>query len=645
MCGIVGMFSFAGGVLPIHALPQMNAALIHRGPDEEGSYADNVVGLAIRRLSIIGLDSGTQPIFNEDRDVCMVMNGEIYNYREIRAELEDRGHVFTTKSDVEVAVHLYEELDERFVQKLRGMFAYALYDRPRRTLYLGRDRLGKKPLYYAMQAGLLLFASEIKSLHASGLLGKELDQEALNAYLAHGFVIGGRTLFSGICKLPPASMLRATVNGIDIRRYWEIPLPTNPANIPGGTTVSFDNAAMEVRRLLEEAVRIRLMSEVPLGAFLSGGVDSSAIVAIMSREMAAPVETFTVGFDKAEFDELAFARSAAQLYGTHHHEVMVRDCTPEMLQEINFYHDEPAADPANVPTFCLAKFSRQYVTVALTGEGGDELFAGYRHYQLYRRFLDLKAMFPWVRNAAHLLDRLAPWLGALGPRRLWKGIWVMQLPPEEFPRGMISIFTDREIEKLVIPEFLVRADSYRRNEFLQLQDKIRDADGLAQSLYIDALSQLPEQLLMKVDKMTMAASLEARCPFLDQLLFEYVGALPTWMKISQAGSKLLLKRALKGLVPDELLERPKQGFEVPIRQWLLGSLYPLVNQLLLSPGARLHTYVRPDFIRTAWTRLKVRQDNHLARQLWLLLNLAVWYEQHWAGHQNYTCPQVALCQK
>ena len=388
---------------------------------------------------------------------------------------------------------------------------------------------------------------------------------------------------------------------------------------------------MEVRRLLEEAVRIRLMSEVPLGAFLSGGVDSSAVVAIMSRELAAPVETFTVGFDQVEFDELVFARSAAQLYGTHHHEVMVRNCTPELLQEINFSHDEPAADPATVPTYCLARFSRQHVTVVLTGEGGDELFAGYRRYLLYRRLIDLEAKLPQLRNAAHLLHRLAHRLSPLGPRRLWKGIWVAQLRPEERPRGLVSVFSDNEIDDLVRHDFRTHTDSYRKNEFLLLQHQARDADWLAQSLFVDARSQLPEQLLMKVDKLTMAASLEARCPFLDQHLFENVAALPTSMKISGAGSKLLLRRALRGLVPDELLDRPKQGFEVPIKQWLLGELRPLVNDLLLSSGARIHTYLRADTVRTAWTRLNRQRDNQLARQLWLLLNLALWHEQHWGG--------------
>jgi asparagine synthase (glutamine-hydrolysing) len=521
------------------------------------------------------------------------------------------------------------------------MFAYALYDRVRRQLILSRDRAGKKPLYYAVHDGFLVFASEIKAVHASGLVPKTIDPQALESYLAHGFVVGERTLFAGVCKLPAGCMLVANSSGITVERYWDLPLPAVDAAPVQGSTARFEAAATRVRELLEDAVRIRLMSEVPLGAFLSGGVDSSAVVGIMSRHLDTPVETFAVGFDDVEFDELAHARAAAQLYGTKHHEVIIRDCSADLLREINWHHDEPAADPANVPTFCLAKFSRQYVTVALTGEGGDELFAGYRHYRLYRQLAAVQQRVAGVGAVAGLLSRLEPLAGAWGPRRFWKGIWIADLSQQDRPRGLLSVFTDADIRRLVNRDYrFANGNDYRTNEFRVLQGRARNADCVAQSMYVDAKSQLADQLLMKVDKMTMAASLEARCPFLDQRMIDYVAALPTDMKISAAGAKLLLRHALRGLVPDALLDRPKHGFEVPIRRWLLHDLKPLATDLLVAPGAAVHGYLDAGALRQLWARLHERDDNQLARQTWILLNFAIWHEQHWP-QQSQTANQAA----
>ena len=635
MCGITGIFSLNANPIPEGVLSQMNAAMTHRGPDEDGSFCDSVVGLAMRRLSIIGLGNGRQPIFNEDGSVGVVMNGEIYNYRELRVQLERNGHVFRTDSDVEVAVHLYEERGADFVLSLRGMFAYALYDRHRRRLLLGRDRAGKKPLYYTVHGGFFLFASEIKALHASGLVPKAVDPHALESYLAHGFVVGQRTLFADVLKLPAGCMLTVTDQGLDLRRYWDLPasnasLEDSGRSQPTTAPPAFDDAAAQVRALLEDAVRIRLMSEVPLGAFLSGGVDSSAVVAIMSRQLDAPVETFAVGFDDVEFDEVAHARAAAQLYGTNHHELIIRNWSPELLREINWYHDEPAADPANVPTYCLARFARQRVTVALTGEGGDELFAGYRHYRLYRQLTALEKRVGGARELAGLAARIEPFAGRVGPRRFWKAIWIASLSAADRPRGLLSVFTDSDIEQLMEPDFRgTNGNGYRAAEFRSLQARAAGSAGVAQSMYVDAKSQLPEQLLMKVDKMTMAASLEARCPFLDQRMMEYVGTLPVEMNISGAGTKLLLRHALRGLVPDALLDRPKHGFEVPIRRWLMGDLAPLVTELLLMPAAAIHHYLDADAVRDLWRHFLQRPDHQLARQVWILLNFAVWHEQHW----------------
>lgn len=622
MCGIVGAFRLGGAPVSAAVVAAMNATLLHRGPDEEGSYCNDDAALAMRRLSIIGLGNGRQPIFNEDRSVAVVMNGEIYNYRDLKQDLEARGHHFATLSDVEVAVHLYEEHGADFVDAMRGMFAFALYDKTRRRLLLGRDRPGKKPLYYAVHAGQLYFASEIKALQVVPALAHAVDTTALAAYLSNGFVVGQRTLFRGIEKLPAGHLLEAsgTRQVPQLRRYWDVPRPSpvEPA---------FDDAAQRVRELLRDAVRVRLMSEVPLGAFLSGGVDSSAVVALMSAQLDAPVETFAVGFGDSRFDELEHARTAATLYRTNHHELRLGDCDPALLAEINRYHDEPAADPAAVPTFLLSRFARQHVTVVLTGEGGDELFAGYRHHHLQARLTQLDRV-PGAATAARWLSGLEGSL-PVAPRRLWKGLWIAGLGAADRPRGLVSIHTDGEVRALLRRELWPTTGAYHLAAFRELYAKVADLDAVAQSLYVDAQSQLPEQLLMKVDKMTMAASLEARCPFLDQRLVEYAATLPSSLKRRGGDGKRVLRQALRGLVPDTLLDRPKHGFEVPIRRWLMGPLAQLAGDLLLTDGAAIHAYLAPAAVRSLWKRVQVRDDTQSARQLWLLLNLALWHAQHW----------------
>ena len=627
MCGIVGMFSPSGRDVHEATLRAMTATIVHRGPDDEGMLVDGPVGLGMRRLSIIGVADGAQPLFNEDRTVAIVMNGEIYNYRDLKRDLAGHGHVFRTGSDVEVSAHLYEERGADFVADLRGMFAFALYDSRARRLVLGRDRAGKKPLYYAVRGDTLVFASEIKALHATGIVAKEIEPSSLRSYVSHGFIPGAQTMFAGVQKLPPGCVLEADAKGIRVRRYWDFPLPapTGSASPP-----SFEDAAHRVRELLEEAVQVRLMSEVPLGAFLSGGVDSSAVVSIMSRALGRPVETFAVGFADAEFDELVHARQAATLYGTHHHEVLVEGCSPALLFDLNRYHDEPAADPATVPTLCLARFARQRVTVALTGEGGDELFGGYRHYRLYRQLAVLEGRIAGVRSTAKALLGLEPYMGHVGPRRLWKGLWIASLPSRDRLRGLVNVFSDPDVHRLLAEPFRrSNGDGYDEREFRRLWELAQDADHVAQAMYVDVNAQLPEQLLMKVDKTTMAASLEARCPFLDQRLIEYVGALPTAMKIGPNGTKLLLRHALRGLVPDALLDRKKHGFEVPVRKWMLGQLSPLVDSLLLASDAPIGRYLELNDVRGLWRRLTTTRDGQLARQLWTVLNLAVWHEIHW----------------
>ncbi len=634
MCGITGIFSLDNRASPPDALDAMNATLVHRGPDDAGSFRDRHAALAMRRLSIIGVDNGHQPMFNEDRDVALVFNGEIYNYLALKADLEAAGHRFASSSDVEVVVHLYEQYGDDLVDHLRGMFAFALYDLRRRRLLLARDRSGQKPLYYALSRGMLLFASEIKAIHASGLVAKELDRESLRSYLTYGFVVGHTTLFEGVRKLPAGYALSATASAgtsattsagaTETRQYWDLPAS---GKAPG----SIDEAAATIRELLEEAVKKRLMSEVPLGAFLSGGVDSSAVVALMKRHLDQPFQTFCVGFEDSRYDELPHARAVADHFATRHHELLLRGVDLELLRDLNWHHDEPSGDPAAVPTFCLSRFARQRITVTLTGEGGDETFAGYPHHRHAFRYGALDARLPGLRAIARGVGALEGVFGALGSARFWKGVWIAGLPSLERHRGWYATYTDVELERLLGPAMRrVDHDGSLSEPFRALQAKVSERDLLDQLLYVDSKMMLADQLLMKVDKTTMAASLEARCPLLDQDLLEYASALPAELKLSAGGgAKLVLRHALRGLIDDKILDRPKQGFDVPLATWLERDLESFVGAGLLADRAPIGRYLDLATVREVWKRFRKRRDMRSAKQIWRLLNLAVWHEIHW----------------
>ncbi len=631
MCGIAGIFSISDRAVP-DVLDAMNDALVHRGPDDAGTYRHGRAGLAMRRLSIIGVDNGHQPLFNEDGDVAVIFNGEIYNYRALKADLLAAGHRFATLSDVEVVVHLYEEHGDDFVDHLRGMFALALYDRKRERLLLARDRSGQKPLYYALSGGLLIFGSEIKAIHATGLVAKELDRASLRSYLTYGFVVGEPTLFEGVRKLPAGHALAAAAGTTETRQYWDLPASSTAAD-------SFDAAAATVRELLEESVKKRLMSEVPLGAYLSGGVDSSAVVALMRRHQGQPVQTFCVGFEDSRYDELPHARAVADHFGTRHYELVLRGVNLQLLRDLNWHHDEPSGDPAAVPTFCLSRFARQRITVVLTGEGGDETFAGYPHHRHASRFGALEARLPGLGAIARSVSGLEGALGALGSARFWKGVWIAGLPVAERHRGWYATYTDHELERLLGPELRhgvngsVPPEAGKRDlsgPFRALQGKVSERDLLDQLLYVDSKMMLADQLLMKVDKTTMAASLEARCPLLDQDLLEYASALPASYKLSaDGGSKRVLRRALRGLVDDDILDRPKQGFDVPLTTWLERDLESFVHDGLLAEQAPLGRYLDLGTVRDVWQRFRRRRDMRSAKQIWRLLNFAVWHEIHW----------------
>lgn len=619
MCGIAGILSLGEQAVSESALSSMVATLTHRGPDDEGQVTLDRVGLGMRRLSIIGVANGHQPIFNEDRTVALVFNGEIYNYRELKADLLQRGHRFGTDSDAEVAVHLFEELGTGFVRRLRGMFALALYDQASDVLLLARDRTGQKPLYYATHEGRFVFGSEIKALHASGYVPKELDRDGLTSYLVFGFVVGGGTLFRKVRRVDAGCLMTVGRRGSSTERYWELPGP-------GVQSPDLGAVSDRVRALVEQAVEVRLMSEVPLGAFLSGGIDSSVVVAMMARNLEGSFQTFSVGFDDAS-DELPHAELVARRFATEHHEVLVRGCGPGLLRKINWFYDEPASDPAAVPTYCLSQYARKRITVALTGEGGDETFAGYPHYRNLMLVERLERGLPGLSFLARSLGRLEPLLRGIPSSRFWKGIWLAGLPADERARGWVSAFTDSELLELML------SGNGRREQlmavFRQLEAASSATDPLAQLLYFDTRLTLADQLLMKVDKMSMASGLEARSPLLDHHLLEYVAALPTRLKISRGGSKLVLREAFKDQLPEEILRRPKQGFDVPLVRWLTRDLRPIVDRLLLGREPTITELVRGETVSAIWRRVERSEDGRAARQMWRLLNLAVWQDMHW----------------
>jgi len=624
MCGISGVFSMSDEPAP-DVLDAMNEALLHRGPDGFGVFKEGRVGLAMRRLSIIGLNNGRQPMRSEDDAVVAVVNGELYDYRAVRAQLRERGHRFATESDSEIVVHLYEEFGPGFLDHVNGMFALALYDKRQETLFLARDRLGKKPLYYAFQDGTLVFGSEIKAIHASGIVDKELDPSGLEDYLANGFVSGPHTMFRRVCKLSPGSVLTATRDGSDIRRYWRLPKSS-------GSMPEREEAESTIRTLLTNAVESRLMSEVPLGAFLSGGLDSSAVVGLMAHRLAEPVETFSVGFNDSRLDELAHARVAAQHFATRHHELVLHRCTAGLLGEVNWFQDEPAGDPAAVPTFCLSKHAKEHVTVVLTGEGGDELFGGYRHYQLCSQLRRLERSLPFSKTIARAAGALEPGLSGLTPARLWKGLWLMGLGPYDRVDAWWSAFTDRELTRLLRSEY---RDVPRENAVEPDTASVPGLhDELAELLYHDTEVPLAEQLLMKVDKMTMANSLEARCPLLDRELVETVAGLPLALKFTPDSVKGLLRRAVETTLPDEISARPKQGFDVPLDRWLRDDLRELSGQLLFGPKSPVSDFFDADQLRSRWNVFDRRPDRRTGLQLWRILNFAVWHEIHWPSDRN-----------
>jgi asparagine synthase (glutamine-hydrolysing) len=626
MCGICGLVSSDGAPVDTEALADMNQTLFHRGPDSGGMFVEGGVGLAARRLAIIDLVRGDQPIANEDHTIHVVQNGEIYNYRELRRELEARGHQFATAGDTEVLVHLYEEYGPRFVERVRGMFAIALWDAKRSRLVLARDRFGIKPLYYRLNGDSLSFASELKALLRQPDFSREIDLDALDAFLAFGFVPGPMTIFRDARKLLPGHLLvwegagRAEINIAQYARPGAA--PAEAVRSEGEETL-----AEELRERLRDSVRAHLIADVPVGILLSGGIDSCALTALAAQESSDRVRTFTIGFDERHFDERSRARLVADRYGTDHHELVLRPDALELLPELVDVFDEPFADASAIPTYIVSRLARQHVKVVLSGEGGDEFFGGYNYYVGHR-------LAPIVGPASGLLRPLVERLPASTAKsstfdhRVKRFARSAQLPSIERHYGWKTIIGVEERDALILPERRRALDP-----LYLLSSRFGESagtDDLARIMDIDLGIFLVDDMLVKTDRASMAHSLETRVPVLDPVVGELALALPSRLKVRGFSKKRILKRAVEPLIPAAIIKGEKRGFSVPLAAWLRGELRPLVGDVLSPNSLRRQGFFRPEVVGNLidehWAG---RADRH--REIWSLLTFSLWYDRYAGG--------------
>ncbi len=625
MCGICGIIYREKKQRVDQAfLKKMCDVITHRGPDDEGTYVHQNIGLGMRRLSIIDLSTGKQPISNEDDAIWIVFNGEIYNHKSIRADLEKLGHRFKTQTDTEAIVHAYEEYGESCVQKLNGMFAFAIWDNRNHTLFLARDRLGIKPLYYLFDKNRFIFGSEIKSILQAGDVPKRIDLQALDHFLTFEFIPAPLSIFQDIKKLPPGHTLKLKNNEIWVRSYWDVELKSNEK--------ALSQIKQNLRELLQDAVKIRLMSDVPLGAFLSGGIDSSTIVALMSQVMDDPVKTFSIGFEDSTYNELKYARMIAEKFKTEHHEFIIKPDVVELADNLVKFLDEPFGDFSIFPTYLVSKKAREYVTVVLSGDGGDELFAGYDSYIADKIAKKYYSRFPeQFRNGVvtRFFDLIPPSSKKKGlinkAKRFVEG---MKLPHDlHHTRWMIFL---QQAEKDLLYNSEVKSGiqefdpfKFTRNYFANVS--YNRSDEINKQLYVDLKMYLVDNILVKVDRMSMATSLEARVPFLDYRFVEFAATIPGEYKMQGRKTKVILKQAMEGLLPKEILYRGKEGFSIPIKNWLKKDLKPLMMETLAPEKIRREGFFNSDYIQKLIRQHLAGQENH-SHRLWALIIFGRWYD-------------------
>ena len=643
MCGLTGVFNLTGRPLEDpEVIKRMASCLMHRGPDEAGYLVDGPTAFGFRRLRIIDLATGQQPVANEDETIWVMLNGEIYNFVELRQELQKRGHQLRTQSDTEVIVHAYETFGLDFVRHLRGMFAIALWDSRKRQLVLARDRIGKKPLFYGERDGQLAFASEIKALLRWPGLDRTLDAEAIHDYLSFLYVPAPKSIFKQVRKLPPAHLLAASADTgrVQLLRYWQLQ-PQPDRSKPRRYFVD------GLRGLLEESVRLRLRSDVPLGAFLSGGLDSTAVVGLMSREpIAGPVKTFSMGFQDVGFDETHYARLAAKAFDTNHTEEVVEPIGVDLIRQLAWFLDEPFADSSAIPTYQVSRLARQHVTVALSGDGGDELFAGYPRYQ-YARWLRRLARFPWpVRTGISWLSQgsrriLSPRWRVAGNalRCLVKAFHLSHLPETQRMLALLSYYEEEDKRVLYAPDFLAQVNGYSSlNAVADGMAKFTgDRDPIVGFMAQDLETNLVDDALVKVDRMSMACSLEVRCPLLDHQLVEFAATIPPELQLQGTRTKLIFREAMADLLPDEIAHRGKWGFAVPFGAWFKSKEWKaLLDDCLSMESVRQRGIFSPERVnemRQAILSERVAQKleistHQLWHRVWILLMFELWARQY-----------------
>ncbi|HEV8702644.1 MAG TPA: asparagine synthase (glutamine-hydrolyzing) [Candidatus Polarisedimenticolia bacterium] len=611
MCGIAGIVSLDGRPVDPREVRAMCRVMAHRGPDDEGLYAGRGAVLGMRRLSIIDLEAGHQPLGSEDESVWGVCNGEIYNFRELRADLLRRGHTFLTGSDSEVIVHLFEEHGKGCVEKLRGMFALAVWDERRAELLLARDRLGIKPLYYSVSGGRLAFASELKAILQLERIERRLSWGAVNHLFTSLCTPAAQSIVEGVRKLEPGHLLLASAErGIRIERYWDVSFGADAGRDETGLVE-------RLRGLLDESVRLHMVSDVPVGAFLSGGIDSSSVVAIMAGQASGPVKTFSIGFDEQDYDELRYARQVAERYDTEHYELVVTPDAVDLVDDLAWFLDEPFGDSSALPTFMVSRLASQFVKVVLSGDGGDELFAGYDRYRVEGRERRYEMIPRPLRGA---LGALAGWMPeTMRGRNLLRHLSLHG--PERY-LDAVTLFRAEEKRRLFRPaafEMLSLEDPWQAEaEWLQRSS----GDWLSALQYLDIKSYLPLDILTKVDRMSMAHGLETRVPLLDHRLVEFAATIPADLRLRDGVTKHILKRAMRGLLPDSIIDRPKQGFAVPLGRWFRGRLDGFVRDLLLSTRSRSRGILSETYVERLIERHGAGRPLDL--QLWTLISFELW---------------------
>lgn len=630
MCGIAGFLGRYDSAPSEDILARMGDSIFHRGPDAGGIYCDDDIALCHRRLSIIDLSAaGNQPMKSLDGRYLIVYNGEVYNFRELRAQLEKQGLTFATKTDTEVILTLYQQEGVDCLQRLNGMYAFAIWDLQERSLFLARDRLGKKPLYYYDYNGRFVFASEIKAILCAPDIDKGIRLDAIKDYFTYQYIPDPKSIFNHIHKLPPGHWMMVDESGVRQQQYWDVSF----SEVSEKSQLQLQE---ELYRLLEDAVRKRMVSDVPLGAFLSGGIDSSLIVGMMANNSSDAITTCSIGFDSEKFDEVHFAKKVARQFSTDHHEFTVKENVEDNLLKIAAYFDEPFSDPSFVPTYFVSQLARQQVTVALAGDGGDENFAGYSKYAVDQVENRIRQMVPAIVRSAFLppLARALSYSSNTAARKGSSLLGTLSKTPE---RGFFvsnSFFNERLWKELIIDDLKrVSADYDAAEVTIKHYQSAETDDHLSRILYVDLKTYLPGDILVKVDRMSMANSLETRAPILDYRVVEFAASIPSNLKLREKEKKYILKKALSDLLPEEILYRKKMGFSVPLQHWLQHEIHAIASKYLFSAGSGISQFFDIRGVQRIWDEHQSGKWNHCA-ELWSLLMFELWWQNYASGHRS-----------